>query len=169
MGRGGVLSKRLGTTNAKGAPAGGVVATSVLALVVIVYFAAAGLDPILNLFFWMSAITAIAIILIEIMVSLAVVAYFSREGGENVWKSKIAPIGAAILLAIAEYLVMARFNLLSGLTADGVDPSLPESSFQLSPLGWVLVLSPFIAAAIGFIWAVVNKKENKELVSDILS
>ncbi|MEY4639578.1 MAG: hypothetical protein RLY13_576 [Actinomycetota bacterium] len=169
MGRGGVLGKRLGTTNAKGAPVGGVVATSVLALVVIVYFAAAGLDPILNLFFWMSAITAIAIILIEIMVSLAVVAYFNREGGENVWKSKIAPIGSAVLLAIAEYLVMSRFNLLSGLTADGVDPSLPESGFQLSPLGWALVLSPFIAAAIGFIWAAVNKKENKELVSDILS
>lgn len=169
MGRGGVLPARLGNTNKKGAPAGGVIVTSVLALLVMVYFAIAALDPILNLFFWMSSVTAIAIIFIEILVSIAVVAHFMKEGGANVWKGKVAPIGAAILLAIGEYLLMSRFNLLSGLVPEGVDPSLPESAFQLSTFGWILVLSPFIAAAIGFIWAAINKKENEELVRDILS
>jgi len=31
------------------------------------------------------------------------------------------------------------------------------------------VLSPFIAAVIGFVWAAINKSENKKLVNDILS
>jgi hypothetical protein len=64
---------------------------------------------------------------------------------------------------------MSRFNLLAGTAPEGVDPSLPESAWQLSTLGWVLVLSPFIAAAIGYVWALANKSETNELVKDILS
>jgi hypothetical protein len=33
----------------------------------------------------------------------------------------------------------------------------------------LLVLSPFIAAAIGYVAAMINTKENAELVKDILS
>lgn len=169
LGRGGVISKRFGTTNASGAPALGVALTSVIALVVIIIFAGAGLDPVLNLFFWMSAITAIAVIFVEVLVSLSVFRFFLKNGGENVWKSKIAPLASAALLILAEYLLMSRFNLLAGTAPEGVDPSLPESAWQLSGLGWALVLSPFIAAAIGYVWAVVNKNEKNELVQDILS
>lgn len=169
LGRGGVLSKRLGATNKSGAPANGVWLTSAIALLVIIFFAATSLDPILNLFFWMSAITAIAVILVEILVSISVFAFFNKNGGENVWKSKVAPLASAIVLAFAEYLLMSRFNLLAGTVPEGVDPSLPESAWQLNTLGWILVLSPFIAAAIGYVWALVNKSENNELVKDILS
>lgn len=169
MGRGGVLAKRFSKTNAAGAPAAGVVLTSVIAALVIIYFAAAGLDPVLNLFFWMSAITVIAIMFVEILVSISVVRFFAKNGGENIWKSKIAPIASIIALALGEYLLMSRFNLLAGTVPDGVDPSLPESAWQLNTLGWILVLSPFIAAAIGYVWALINKSENNELVKDILS
>jgi amino acid transporter len=169
LGRGGVLGKRLGATNNSGAPANGVWLTSAIALVVVIFFAATGLDPVLNLFFWMSAITAIAVILVEILVSFSVFAFFNKNGGENVWKSKIAPLASAIVLIFAEYLLMSRFNLLAGTVPEGVDPSLPESAWQLNTLGWVLVLSPFIAAAIGYVWAMVNKSEKNELVKDILS
>lgn len=169
MGRGGVLPKRFGNTNAAGAPSTGVMLTSALALVVIIAFAAGGLDPVLNLFFWMSAITVIAIMFVEILVSLAVVRFFMKNSGENVWKAKIAPIASIVALAFGEYLLMSRFNLLAGTAPEGVDPSLPESAWQLSGFGWFLVLSPFIAAAIGYIWALINKSENNELVRDILS
>ncbi len=169
LGRGGVLPTRFGMTNNAGAPAAGVILTSVVALVVMVGFAAAGLDGIGNLFFWMSAVAVIAIIFVEILVSIAVVAHFMKEGGENVWRSKVAPIASAIALAVGLYLLMSRFNLLAGTVPEGVDPSLPESAWQLNTLGWVLVLSPFIAALVGYIFAVVNKKENASLVKDILS
>ena len=143
--------------------------TSVLAAAVIAFFAVAGLDPILNLFFWMSAITAISIFFVEIWVSLAVVAFFMREGGENVWKSKIAPIASALVLSFGLYLLMSRFNLLSGTAPAGVDPSLPESAWALSPLGWSLVLLPFAAALVGLVVASIRKVHHNKMVDDVLS
>ena len=169
MGRGGVLPARFGLTNKAGAPRAGVILTSVIALIIIVIFAVAQLDPVLNLFFWMSAITAIAIILVEILVSIAIIAFFAKNSGANVWQGKIAPALAAIGLVLGEYLLMSRFNLLAGTSADGVDPSLPESAWALSPLGWFLVLVPFIAGIIGFIVASVQGKEKAALTEDILS
>jgi len=169
MGRGGVLPKAFGKVNGRGAPQAGVILTSVLAAIVVIIFAAANLDPILNLFFWMSAVTAIAIILVEILVSLAVIKYFMSNAGANVWQGKIAPMIAAIGLAVGEYLLMSRFNLLAGTVPAGVDPTLPDSAWKLSGLGWFLVLLPFIAAVVGFVLSSVQKTENDTLVEDILS
>jgi amino acid transporter len=169
MGRGGVLPKSFGRVNGRGAPQAGVVLTSALAVIVVAIFAVAGLDPILNLFFWMSGVTAIAIILVEILVSLAVVKFFLSNSGANVWQGKIAPIVAALGLAAGEYLLMSRFNLLAGTVADGVDPTAADAAWKLSSLGWFLVLLPFIAAVIGYIVSTVQKNENDTLVNDILS
>ena len=165
LGRGGVLPGSLGKTNKAGAPQNGVIVTSAIALIVIVLFALLGLDGIGNLFFWMSAVTAVAIIFVEILVSLAIVAFFRKNGGANLWQGTISPILALVGLVIGEYLLMSRFNLLGGLA-----PSPEESgtAWALTPLGWVLVLSPFIAAVIGAIVASTSKS-NKALTEDILS
>lgn len=169
MARGGVLPQRLATTNRRGAPSGGVWATSIITFIVMALFALFALDPVLNLFYWMSAVAVLAIVLVEILVSIAVIAYFMKNEGANLWQGKIAPALAAIGMALAMYLVVARFNLLAGTVADGVDPSLPESAFALSPLGWFLVALPVIFLAIGLISGLVSKKENKSLTEDILS
>jgi amino acid transporter len=169
MGRGGVLPVSFARTNKAGAPAAGAVATSVIAGLVIVGFAAANLDPILNLFYWMSATTVIALILVEVLVSIAVVRYFMKNGGANIWQAKIAPIASIVLLVFGEYLLMSRFNLLAGTVPDGVDPSLAESAWQLNTFGWVLVLSPFIAAAIGYVWARFRMSADNEIARDMLS
>lgn len=169
LGRGGVLPARVGTTNAAGAPQVGVLIVSSLAALVMIIFAIVGFDPVLNLFFWMSSITVIAIVLVEILVSIAVIAYFVREKTGNLWVTKIAPALSAIVLALGLYLLMSRFNLLAGTVPEGVDPSLPESAWLLDPLGWFLVLLPFIALVVGYIVALVNKKENEQLVKDFAS
>ena len=169
MGRGGILPKSFGTTNRRGAPQAGVILTSVIALLVVIIFAVANLDPIANLFFWMSAVTAIAIMLVEILVSIAIVVYFIKNTGANIWQSKVAPVVAIIGLTVGEYLLMSRFNLLAGTVADGVDPSALDSAWKLSTLGWVLVLLPFIAVGLGYVVAMINKKENADLVKDIVS
>ncbi|MEG0028832.1 MAG: APC family permease [Aurantimicrobium sp.] len=169
MARGGVLPARLANTNRRGAPAGGVWTTSIITLIVMGLFAIFALDPVLNLFYWMSTVAVLAIVLVEIFVSIAVIAYFMKNEGANVWQGKIAPALAAIGMALAMYLVVARFNLLAGTVADGVDPTLPESAFALSPLGWFLVALPLIFLVIGLISGVVNKKENKSLTEDILT
>lgn len=169
MGRSGVMPSALGSTNKSGAPQYGALVTSVVAGLVIVIFAIANLDPFINLFSWMSAIAVIAVVAVEILVSVAVIAFFQKEGGGNVWTTKIAPGLSVVLMSAGLYLLMSRFNLLAGTVADGVDPSLPESAWALSGLGWFLILSPFIAMVIGFVVASLKKNRNDSLVKDFAS
>ncbi len=168
MGRGGLLPAAFGKTNSSGAPMNGVILTSVLALIVMIGFAAAGLDGIGNLFTWMSAITAVAIMFVEVLVSIAIMVYLRKDGTFNVWKSTIAPLLSAVGLAFGLYLLMSRFNLLGNLAAEGVDPTAAGSAWMLSPMGWAFVLSPFIAALIGFVVAAATKSK-RDLAADILS
>ena len=142
---------------------------SIAGLVVVGLFAIFQLDPILNLFYWLSAVAVLAITFVEILVSIAVISFFMKNKGANVWQGKIAPALAAIGMALAVYLVVARFNLLAGTAADGVDPTLPESAFALSPLGWFLVALPAIFFVIGLIVSVLDKKENASLTKDMVS
>ncbi len=169
MGRGGVMPSMLGETNKAGAPQNGALLTSIIAGAVIVFFAAAGLDPFLNLFSWMSGIAVIAVVAVEVLVSIAVIAYFNRAGGGTLWNSKIAPAASVVLMLAGLYLLMSRFNLLAGTTADGVDPSLPESAWALSGLGWFFVLLPFLAMIVGYVVAGTRKNKNDALVRDFAS
>lgn len=166
MARAGVMPKRLAVTNAAGAPQMASIVTSVIAGVIIVIFAVAELDPYLKLFSWMSGIAVIAIVAIEILVSLAVLVYFNKQAGSNVWKTKVAPLTSIVLLLEGLYLLMSRFNLLAGTVSEGVDPTLPESAWKLSSLGWFLVLSPFIAMLVGLVVASLSKSKNDALTRD---
>jgi amino acid transporter len=169
LGRGGVLPKMLSKTNKSGAPVNGVLLTSVIALAVIVSFAAANLDGIANLFTWMSAVTAVAIMFVEILVSIAIVVYLGKDKTVSIWKSTIAPLVSAVGLGVGLYMLMSRFNLLGSLAPEGVDPSLADSAWKLSELGWTLVLLPFAAAVVGLIVSMIQKNSKKELLDDILS
>jgi len=166
LGRGGVLPSSLGKTNSSGAPTGGVIVTSAIAILVIALFAIQGLDPILNLFFWMSAITAVAIMLVEILVSIAVIRYFMMNPGTHWFKAIVAPLLSALALSVGLYLLMSRFNLLSGLA-----PSSEESgtAWSMTTLGWTLVSLPFIALVVGFVWGAINKTDGSKISADILS
>lgn len=168
LGRAGVLPRSLGNTNKFGAPTGGVIVTSVLALVVVAVFAIQQLDPIMNLFFWMSAITAIAIMLVELLVSVAVIRYFSKNPGTHWFKAIVAPALSTILLGFGLYLLMSRFNLLSGLAMELDMQGIPKA-WSLTTLGWILVLLPFVALVIGFLWGLINKKDEGKLSEDVLS
>ena len=169
LGRSGVLAKRLGNTNASGAPTGGVALTSAIAAVIIIVFWALGLDGIANLFTWMSAVTAVAIMFVEILVSISIVVYLGKDKSVSIWKSTVAPIVAAIGLALGVYLLMSRFNLLGNLAPAGVDPTVPEGAWQLTPFGWFLVLLPFIAALVGLVVAQMRNIHHTKMVDDVLS
>ena len=166
MGRAGVMPTNLSATNSHGAPQSASIVTSLISGGVIVIFAVGGLDPYTKLFSWMSGVSVIAVVLVEILVSLAVLRFFSTQFQANVWKTKVAPVAAIILLIASLYLLMSRFNLLAGTAAPNVDPSLPESAWKLSPLGWFLVLVPFIALLIGYLSARLSKKNHESLSKD---
>ncbi|HAM27992.1 MAG TPA: amino acid permease [Microbacteriaceae bacterium] len=168
MARGGVLPVSLSRVNRRGAPSNASLTTSVISGLVIAIFAVFQLDPVLNLFFWFSGLAVVAIVLIEILVCVAVIAYFrGNKGTENVFQSIIAPVLATIGLVLGEYLLMSRFGLLAGTVAEGVDPS--TTSWGLSPIGWVLVLLPFALLAVGFVVSRTRRSVNDELLRDVLS
>ena len=107
--------------------------------------------------------------MVEVLVSLAVIAYFRRTREDTrVWNTLIAPALSALFLVAGAYLVMSRFGLLAGTTQPDVDPTV--QTFGLNTLGWVLVLSPFIAFVIGtIIGAVRRSDENEDAVADLVT
>lgn len=166
LARGGSLHSLLGHVNTKGAPAHAAYLTSALAAGVIAIFAVTGLDPILNLFFWFSGVSVVAIVLIEILVCVAVLVFFANNNGEEgAFVTKLAPTLACIGLVLGEYLLMSRFGLLAGTAAEGVDPT--TTSWGLSPVGWLLVLLPFVVFVLGLLFATTQKRD-AALVEDFL-
>ncbi|MCO1656138.1 APC family permease [Pseudonocardia humida] len=165
LGRAGVLPAALHRTNGRGAPATGSIATSVLTGLVIVVFALAGLDPVLNLFYWTSGLAVISVVVVEILVCVAVLAYFGRSGRErHWWSTTAAPILAGLGLLTGLYLLISRFGLLAGTVPDGVDPS--TTPWTLSATGWTLVLLPFVVLVAGVVLGTVVRgrgDRNREL------
>lgn len=169
MGRAGVLPRALDSVNRRGAPVMATVVTSVISFIVIVIFVAKGWDPVLNLFYWFSGLAVIAIAFVEILVSVAVIAFFSRHRGEaSVWASVFAPMLSVAGLAVGLYLLMSRFALLAGTVKEGVDPV--AHNWALNTTGWILVLAPFVMFVIG---TVVGKlrlsDENEDAVADLVT
>jgi amino acid transporter len=169
MGRSGVLPSRLDRVNGRGAPWTAAIVTSVLSLVVIVIFWIANLDPIVNLFFWFSGLAVLAIVFVEILVSLAVIAFFSRHRGEaSVWASVIAPLLSILGLTVGLWLLASRFGLLAGTTAEGVDPTVEP--WGLNTTGWILVLTPFVMFAVGLLVGKLRTNtENEDAIADLVS
>jgi len=168
LGRGGALPKPLRTVNGRGAPSTASIVTSVITGLVLVVFAVFQLDPVLNLFYWFSGLSVIAIVLIEVLVSVAIIVYFQRnKGSENIFQTLIAPVLATVGLLLGEYLLMSHFGLLAGTVADGVDPA--TTSWGLSAIGWVLIALPFALLLGGYVYSRLQNHENDDLVRDVLS
>ena len=168
LGRGGTLPTSLSRVNARGAPSVGSIVTSVITAVVIALFAINGLDPVLNMFFWFSGLAVLSILIIEILVCLAVIAFFRREPSDaNGFQTLIAPLIAIVGLSVGLYLLMSRFGLLTGAVAEGVDPTI--TAWGLSGLGWSLLGLPFVALIVGFLFAKVRHKDNADLIRDVIS
>ena len=168
MGRAGVLPSRLDHVNKAGAPLLGSIVTSVITGLVIVLFAVTGKDPVLNLFFWFSGLAVVAIVLVEVLVCFAVVAFFQRHPEEkNIWKTLVAPILAALGLLLGEFLLMSRFGLLAGTVAKGVDPT--TQSWGLNALGYTLVFLPFAVFILGAVVGTVRRRgENVSAIADLV-
>ncbi len=169
MGRAGVLPRKLDRVNKSGAPVFASITTSAITLIIIVWFIVQKLDPVLNMFFWFSGMTVVAIVWVEILVSLSVVIYFRKTKLDTrVWNTIIAPISAAILLILGEYLLTSRFGLLAGTVAEGVDPS--TQAWGLNLTGWILISAPFLLFVIGTLWGSIRQdKENVDAVADLVS
>jgi amino acid transporter len=138
---------------------------TVLAVLLIVVALIFNWDPILNIFYWFSSVAVLAIVLTEILVSIAVIVYFRRTREDTrVWNTLIAPALAALLLLLGEIALVSRFNLLAGVASGEGGP------FEMNGLGWFLVSLPLIFLVIGLIVGALRRnRENYDAVHNFVS
>lgn len=140
MGREGLLPASVGVTHdTHQSPHVASVTQTICAIVVVGLFAILGLDPILNLFTWISQIGTLGIILMMALTSFAVVSFFNKDAkGESALATKIAPIIAGVITAVLFVYIFFNYGGLTGTSG---------------ALGIILPALVLIAAAIGYMMA----------------
>lgn len=102
---------------------------SVISSAVVAGFAAAGLDPYLNMSTSMLGLGTLGVVVLQALASMAVLGYYRRRRG-HWWRTRTAPALGALGLVTATFLVVRNFSVLVG-TSDPVVTMLP----------WLLVIA----------------------------
>lgn len=116
LGREGLLPRALANVHhAHGSPHVAGRAQGAIAMALLLVCVGAGLDPYAVVFAWTSAIAVIGILSIQILVSIAIVAWFARAPhGLGLWTRAVAPLLALAGLVVALGLVILNLPLLAG-------------------------------------------------------
>ncbi|MEV4617686.1 APC family permease [Asanoa sp. NPDC049573] len=156
LGRERVLPQFLGRTSRRTmAPIAGSATQSVIAVVVLLGFIAAGKDPVIDLFTWLSGVSAVGVVLLMAATSASVVGYFRvRRADESAWQGRVAPTLATILLTALLVTLVVNFNYLLAPDAPGY-------------LRWLLPGLIGAAALIGLIWGGLLKSSRPEVYEGI--
>lgn len=155
LGREHVLPPSLGRTGANNIPKAASLVQSGSALIVILFYAVTGQDPMSRLFFWLGTTGGLGILLLLALTAVAVVVFFARGSrGETVWRRLVAPVLAAVLLTGIVILAVRNYATLLG-----VPPS--------SAAAWALPASYAVAAAIGLTWGLALKIRRPDLYGTV--
>lgn len=116
MGRAGVLPHWLGTTTRRGAPARAAATIGVLVAVVIFCFQLAGADLIGVVFSWFLSLATATLIALLVATSISIIVFFIRNPGleSGWWKTRAAPLIAALGFTITAYLALVNYEMLLG-------------------------------------------------------
>jgi amino acid transporter len=110
----GSVPASLARTNPHGAPYAAAYVQTAMALVMTMPFAILGMDPVLTLFAWFSGVAVVALLVLYVLASAAIVVFFRRHGGQGVWQTLIAPVLALVLMAAVLWSVVNNFTTLIG-------------------------------------------------------
>lgn len=155
LGRERVLPQRLGRTSRAGAPKYASLAQSAVGAVVIVGYAAAGLDPLVQLFFWGGGTGAFGVLLLMATTSVAVIGYFRRTTGiETRWQRVTAPLIATAGFTVVLVLAVWHLDTLLGITPD-------------HPLRWGVPAGFLTLAGLGIGWALVLRARRPDIYDRI--
>ncbi|MFJ4779130.1 amino acid permease [Streptomyces sp. NPDC088762] len=89
-------------------------AQTALGAVVVLSFALAGADPYQQLLLWVNTPGMIGLMALMLLAAIAVPVYFRRAAhAEGPWRTVIAPVTAAALLAVAIFLVVSKVDLFT--------------------------------------------------------
>ncbi|SCX54458.1 amino acid/polyamine/organocation transporter, APC superfamily [Klenkia marina] len=117
LGRQGRVPASLATSHPRhGSPARGSLVQTVCALVLMSLFVAAGADPILQVFTWASGVATVSVLVLLVLTSVAVLAFFHRERLDTrTWHTRVAPALGTVALVAVLALVLTNFTtLISG-------------------------------------------------------
>lgn len=119
LGREGLLPRLLGRTHPRTkAPWVAGLLQAAIAVIVIVTFAAAGLDPYLGLLLWGSALGFLGIIALWALCSLAIIRFLRRQAPEaGIFRTTVAPGLSFVALTVVLVLVLGNLPLLTGAGA----------------------------------------------------
>lgn len=150
-GRERLLPAALGQTHVKyHSPHIGSVVQTIIATIVVAYFAFAQLDPVLNLFSWLTNLATLGILVLMWLSSVAVMVFFAKNKSEA--KSPIVttvfPALAVLSYAVVIYQIVINFGMLAG--TDGM-------------LAWFLPSLIGVAAVVGLICAAALRGSNRAL------
>lgn len=159
LGREQVLPRALGRTHGRhDSPYVGSLTQTALAFAVVAVFASLDKDPMATLFNWLTNLGALGVILLLVLTSLAVLAYFRRNGraaGESSWNRLIAPIIAAVALGVVFVLAVRKFGVLLGVdSGSSLRWILPALVIGAGVVGiaygaWLRTARPDVYARIG--------------------
>lgn len=146
-GREGLLPDRVGTTHAKHlSPHIGSVIQTVLALAVVTLFVAKGLDPVLNLFVWLSQMGTLGLLGLMALASFAVIAFFMKDAmGESGLSTKLFPAISGLILGYLFIIIFRDFGALTGAEGN---------------LSWMLPSLVIVAGVIGIVMAAMLKSRD---------
>ncbi len=117
LGREGLLPDQLGRTHARHlSPHVGSMTQTAIAAGLVIVFAAAGADPVLTLFSWLTNLGTLGVIALMALSSAAVPVFFSRAGmqGASLLRTTILPIMATVALFVVLVLAILHFDVLTG-------------------------------------------------------
>jgi amino acid transporter len=138
-GREGLLFASIGVTHATHqSPHIGSVIQTVLALVVVTLFVVLGLDPVLNLFVWLTQLGTLSILGLMAMTSFAIIAFFRKDArGENAVSTLVLPLVAGLVLAYLYVIIFRDFGALTGASG-ALAIGLPALTLVMGAAGFVL-------------------------------
>ena len=138
-GRDGLLPAAFGRTHdAHQSPHIGSVVQTIGALIVLAIFAGLGLDPILNMFTWISQIGTLGVIGMMAITSLSVIAFFAKQGGGSPLSTKILPAIAGLIMAALFVYIFITYGDLTGTTGGSLSWLLPSLIPAAGVVGFLL-------------------------------
>ena len=126
-GREGLLPSVFGRTHDDHqSPHIGSVVQTIGALIVLAVFAGLGLDPVLNMFTWISQVGTLGVLGMMAITSLAVIAYFRKAGGQSSpITTLILPAVSGLIMAALFVYIFINFGDLTGTTGGALGIILP--------------------------------------------
>ncbi|HEU4421541.1 MAG TPA: GNAT family N-acetyltransferase, partial [Pilimelia sp.] len=156
LGREGVLPRVWGHTNPRtGAPTLGSITQTVLALGVLITYAVTHTDPLVYLFAWLTTIGGLGVLILMWGASAAVMVFFFRNRQlENMWRGRLAPFVAFLLLSGVLAATVIGLGDLLQVSAD-------------SPFQWLFPAAYAGCALLGFGWALIVRARRPEVYAAI--